>query len=314
MNGKIKKYAVGIDLGGTFVKAALVSETGEIILKDSLPIGSKAQKEDILDTIEKIICQIIESAAKNSIDVNGIGIGTPGIVDEGVVLGGADNLNGWENIDVSGYFSKIFRLPVCVENDANVMGMGELNYGAAMGCTDVICLTIGTGIGGAIIANGSLYGGFKNRGTELGHIVVEHNGPPCNCGGKGCLELYSSTNALIKHYSKLSGIPISELNGQYVVEKFKEQEQNAIACLNQHTEYLGHGIASFINIFAPQKVVIGGGISAAGQFYIDMISKAAFKYMMADCGGHTEIVAAKLGNTAGSLGAAALIFENIKSN
>ena len=151
MNSPIKKYAVGIDLGGTFVKAALVSETGEIILKDSLPIDSKAQKEDILDTIEKIIYQIIERATKNSIHSIGIGIGTPGIVDEGVVLGGADNLNGWENIDVSSYYSKIFGLPVCVENDANMMGLGELNYGAAIGCTDVICLTIGTGIGGAIM-------------------------------------------------------------------------------------------------------------------------------------------------------------------
>lgn len=304
-------YAVGVDLGGTFVKAALVSSEGAIVFKAELPIGNEASKNVILDTIEKIMNNALNEASQHGLRVLGIGLGTPGIVYDGVISGGADNLNGWENIDLSGYYSKIFKLPVKVDNDANLMGLGELYYGAAKGCTDVICLTIGTGIGGAIIANGQLYGGFKNRGTELGHIVVEHQGPNCNCGGKGCLELYGSTTALIKNYSKLSGIAVKNLNGRYIVAKFREQEENAVRCLQEHTEYLGHGVASFINVFAPQKVVIGGGISAAGQFYIDMIRESAFSYMMQDCGSHTEVVAATLGNTAGSLGAAALLFNEL---
>lgn len=304
------KYAVGVDLGGTFVKVALISELGDIHFKNMLPIGGDATKNIILDTIEKIIQITIDQAVNHSLNVIGIGIGTPGIIYEGVLYGGADNLNGWENIDLATYYSKIFNLPVKVDNDANLMGLGEFHYGAAKGCTDVVFLTVGTGIGGAIIANGALYGGFKNRGTELGHIVVEHNGPPCNCGGQGCLEQYASTTALIQRYAALSGMNIKDLNGYYIVEKYHENEEHAGKCLQEQTNYLGHGIASFINVFAPQKVVIGGGISDAGQFYIDMVGAAATKYMMSDCGGHTEIVGAKLGNTAGSLGAAALILKN----
>ena len=304
------KYAVGVDLGGTFVKVALISELGDILFKNMLPIGSDANKQIILDTIEKIILITIDQASENDLKVIGIGIGTPGIIYNGVLYGGADNLNGWENIDLANYYSKIFNLPVQVDNDANLMGLGEFYYGAAKGCTDAVCLTVGTGIGGAIIANGALYGGFKNRGTELGHIVVEHNGPDCNCGGKGCLEQYASTTALIQRYATLTGMDIKSLNGHYIVDKYHENEEHAVKCLQEQTDYLGHGIASFINIFAPQKVVIGGGISDAGQFYIDMVSAAATKYMMTDCGGHTKVVGAELGNAAGSLGAAALILKS----
>ena len=150
---------------------------------------------------------------------------------------------------------------------------------------------------------------IKTEGTELGHVVVEHNGLDCNCGGKGCLELYASTTALISDYSKRTGMAIEELNGLFIINKFKENEENAVKSLQDHCNYLGHGIASFINTFAPQKVVIGGGISDAGQFYIDLISKYSFDYMMPNCGNNTEIVGARLGNNAGSLGAAALILK-----
>lgn len=304
------KYAIGVDLGGTFVKAALVSEIGEIVFKDKLSIGHLASKQTILDTIKNIIQLALDSANENKIVVSGIGIGTPGIVFDGVILGGSENLDGWENIDLSTYYSKIFNLPVKVDNDANLMGLGEFYYGAAKGCSDVVFLTIGTGIGGAVITNGALYGGYKNRGTELGHIVVEHSGPICNCGGRGCLELYASTTALIRHYAKLSAMDIKALNGHIIVEKYHQNDKNAVICLEEHTDYLGHGIAAHINIFAPQKVVIGGGISDAGQFYIDLIQKSVLKYMMPDCGRHTKIERAKLGNDAGSLGAATLILMN----
>lgn len=309
-SNKELRYAIGVDLGGTFVKIALVSSMGDIVFTDKLPIGKSASKEIILNTIEKIIQMALDEANTKQLDVIGIGLGTPGIVQDGVILGGSENLNGWENIDLSSYYNQKFGLPVLVDNDANLMGLGEFYYGAAKGCIDVVFLTIGTGIGGAIIVNGKLYGGHKNRGTELGHIVVEHNGPDCNCGGRGCLELYASTTALIKDYSDRTGKDVKDLNGHYIIKKFNENEKLAVKSMQEHTDYLGHGVAALINTFAPQKVVIGGGISDAGQFYIDMISKYAKSYMMPSCGNNTEIVGAKLGNNAGSLGAAALIFSS----
>lgn len=304
-------FAAGIDLGGTFVKLALVSDNGQIHLEDSLKIKSGAQRQDVLDTIDAAISRIVEYCTGEGNMISGIGIGTPGIVCNNTVMGGADNLPGWENVPLGTLFSEKYGVPVFVDNDANVMGLGETAYGAARGCTDVIFITVGTGIGGAMVIHGKLYGGYQNRGAELGHITVEHNGIDCNCGGRGCLEAYASTSALIRQYARLIGRDPEEVDGRYVVEKFKDGEPFAIQCMQDHTGYLGHGIASFINVFAPQKVVIGGGISEAGQFYIDMIKSEALRYAMPDCAVNTEVVAASLGNLAGCLGAASLVFRNI---
>lgn len=305
------RYAVGIDLGGTFVKYALVSESGEILVEGKLPVGGKSKREDILESVNMSIQNVIEVATAKSSKLTGIGIGSPGIVCDGVVQGGADNLDRWFDIDLSGIFSNKFNLPVFVDNDANVMGLGEAVYGAAKYCSDVIFITVGTGIGGAIVANGELYGGYKNRGTEMGHVTIAHDGIECNCGGRGCLEAYASTTALIQQYSDATGKNTDDVDGHYIVEKFKVKEPAAVNCMQKHTDYLGHGIAGFINTFAPQKVVVGGGISEAGQFYIDMIKKSALGYAMPDCAVNTDIVGARLGNNAGCLGAASLVFKKI---
>src|SRR5690606_23472991 len=129
-----ERYAIGVDLGGSFVKAALVSANGDIVSQKKLPIGGEASQKDTLDGIENTIRSLVDKAHEAPIDLIGIGIGTPGIVNEGVVLGGAENLDKWENIDLSGYYSRLFKLPVQVDNDANLMGLGELYYGAAKGC------------------------------------------------------------------------------------------------------------------------------------------------------------------------------------
>ena len=304
------RYAAGIDLGGTFVKLALVSEDGKILFNDKLEIGSKATRDEILKTLSFGIQKIKNSADLLGVELTGIGIGSPGIIYDGVVIGGADNLNGWANIPLGQIYSSEFNLPVYVDNDANVMGLGEVVFGAAQNCTDVIFITVGTGIGGAIVMNGQLYGGYKNRGAELGHFTIDHKGIDCNCGGRGCLEAYASTSALIKQYAELSGKDVEKIDGHYIVDQFKAGEPNAVYCMEEHTDYLGHGIASFVNTFAPQKVVIGGGISEAGQFYIDMIKKYTFRYAMPDCAVHTDIIGATLGNNAGCMGAASLVFKN----
>ncbi len=305
-----KRYSVGIDLGGTFIKFALVAESGDILYNEKLAIGMGAKRDDILETMRKAIEMTLLYAKKNQLPVTGIGIGSPGVCCDGIVHGGADNLDNWIDVHLSDIYSSIFKLPVLIDNDANVMGLGEAVFGAAKDCSDVIFLTVGTGIGGAIIAEGKLYGGYKNRGTEMGHVTIDHKGIACNCGGRGCLEAYASTGALIRQYADATGKSENELDGFYLVQKFKEGEEAAVKCMEEHTDYLGHGIAGFINTFAPQKVVIGGGISEAGQFYIDMIKKSAFSYAMPDCAVNTDVVGATLGNMAGCLGAASLIFKN----
>jgi len=304
------QYAVGIDLGGTFIKFALVARSGEIVFSEKLAIGPAASREDILETIGQAIKMTLQAASEKALPVAGIGIGSPGVCCNGIVVGGAENLNGWVDVRLSEIFSEAFRLPVLVDNDANVMGLGEAVYGAAKDCSDVIFLTVGTGIGGAIIASGKLYGGYQNRGTEMGHVTIDHKGIACNCGGRGCLEAYASTSALIRDYAVATGRREEELDGFFLVQQYQQGEPAAVKCMQEHADYLGHGIAGFINTFAPQKVVIGGGISESGQFYIDLIREAAFRYAMPDCAVNTDVVAAALGNQAGCLGAASLVFKS----
>lgn len=306
-------HAIAIDLGGTFVKYALISQSGKILFQGNLPLGREATREVTLDVIKESIQLVVEEATKRNVEVKGIGIGTPGIVDNGVVLGGAENLDRWYDVDLRKIFSEMFNLPVFVDNDANVMGLGEVLFGAAKDSSDVVFFTVGTGIGGAIVINGQLYGGYKNRGGELGHVTIMHDGIECNCGGRGCLEAYASTSALIQQYAARTRKEPDTIDGRYIIQKFKENEPQAVECLKNHTDYLGHGIAGFINTFAPQKVVIGGGISEAGQFYIDMIKESAFKYAMPACAENTEVVGAILGNNAGCMGAASLVFNSVTS-
>ena len=222
--------------------------------------------------------------------------------------------NGWENIHLADRIEKETGFPALLGNDANLMGLGETMYGAGQGATHVVFLTVGTGIGGAVVIDGKLFNGYANRGTELGHVPLIANGEPCACGSVGCLEHYASTSALVHRFSQRiidAGIsyPNEEINGELIVRLYKQGDKIAQLSLEEHCDFLGHGIAGFINIFSPQKIVIGGGLSEAGDFYIQKVSEKARSYAIPDCAVNTQIIAAALGNKAGSIGAASLFFK-----
>ena len=259
-------------------------------------------------------------AQEKDYKIDGIGIGTPGIVDctNRIVLGGAENINGWENIHLADRIETETGLPALLGNDANLMGLGETMYGAGQGATHVVFLTVGTGIGGAVVIDGKLFNGYANRGTELGHVPLIANGEPCACGSVGCLEHYASTSALVRRFSQRiidAGIsyPNEEINGELIVRLYKQGDSIAKISLEEHCDFLGHGIAGFINIFSPQKIVIGGGLSEAGDFYIQKVSEKARSYAIPDCAVNTQIIAAALGNKAGSIGAASLVFTQLSA-
>ncbi len=311
----LKEYAVGIDLGGTFVKYSLISNKGEIVFSSKLPTEADVSKERVIDNISRACQLVIDYADENMIMVKAIGIGTPGIVDtdSGVVLGGAENIVDWENIELKDILMRRHKLPVYVDNDANLMGLGESIFGAGNNAEHCVFLTVGTGIGGAVIINGELFGGRNNRGTELGHIPLFVDGDKCGCGATGCLEEYASVTGLIKrHLKRIEGKEHSypeSIDGEVIMEFYANNDPYAIESVNEHCEFIGRGAAAFINIFSPEKVIIGGGISEAGEFYIEKIRKAAFGSAIDDCTNNVEIVAAKLGNKAGSMGAACLCFK-----
>lgn len=311
-----KKYAIGIDLGGTSVKYALIDNEGVFHFQGKLPSKADISAEAVIGQLVTACKETMASAQQLGVTIEGIGIGTPGIVDETnrIVLGGAENIKGWENLNLADRIEAETHLPVQMGNDANLMGLGETMYGAGQGARNVVFLTVGTGIGGAVVIDGKLFNGFANRGTELGHVPLIANGEPCACGSIGCLEHYASTSALVRRFSKRAaetGRSFSgeEINGELIVRLYKEGDKLATECLDEHCDFLGHGIAGFINIFSPQRIVIGGGLSEAGDFYIQKVSERAHRYVMADCAVNTRIMAASLGNKAGSIGAASLAFS-----
>lgn len=298
--------AIGIDIGGTYIKYGLADHTGNILFESVKPTYVSGKR--VYDNIGEILVELKTYAAEKGLVPDGIGIGVPAFVDKGWVTGCQANLPELDGMALGSLLAAEAKMPVSVENDANLMGLAEWKFGAARGASDAIFLTIGTGIGGAMILNGELYAGYRNRGAELGHIIVQPDGHPCGCGGRGCLEAHASVNALIEDYRRCRTGQEETVSGHLVVSAYLEGEPAALLAMNRHFDWLGVGIAGLINIFSPQKLIIGGGISEAGEFYVQEIRQRALGRAMKEISAGVSIEAAQLGNKAGFLGAAAIVF------
>lgn len=301
-----RSYAIGIDIGGSSLKCGVVDDSGKLLYSFRFPIDQTYTQGEI---IALIIAAVRKCATQAPVKVAGVGIGFPGIIDNNTVIGGADNLPDFIGVELGHLITASTHLNVTIDNDVNMMGMGEQLYGAAVGCTDVVFLTVGTGIGGSLIINGQPYGGYKNRGAEIGHITINHHGKRCACGALGCLEAYASVKALVGRYAELHETGYNdEFTGKLIVKNYLAAHPQAITAMHEHFDYLSSGIAGLVNIFSPQKVVIGGGISEAGSFYIKEIESRVRLKTIPISSKHTGIVAAQLGNQAGLLGCAAKVF------
>lgn len=311
MGGKslTMRHAVGIDLGGTSAKYAVVASDSSVLFLGSRPTPATLGAPAVLDMLAACVDDCRAYAAAEGIALEAVGIGTPGIVtpDGQTVVGGAENIAGWENVPLGAGLSARSGLPVTAGNDANMMAMGEWAFGAARGLSDVLFVTVGTGIGSAALIGGNLWRGYLGRGMEMGHITVKCDGEPCACGGRGCLEHYASTSALVRRYEALTG---TRADGRLIVARYHEGEHAAVQALDEHWTYLAHGIASMINVFAPQRVVVGGGISESGPFYFERLRQLVDAQAMDVCSEGVEIVPAELGNRAGTLGSAALALRS----
>lgn len=305
-----KSYAIGIDIGGTSLKCGVVDEQGEILFSFIVSLKDVKTEAEIITLMVNAITQCEDQLKE---PIVGIGIGFPGLIENDVIIGGGVNLPGFEQLPLGKILKDLTGHNAVIDNDANLMGLAELMYGAAKDSSDAIFLTIGTGIGGAILINKRLYGGYNNRGGELGHTVIQQNGIPCACGGIGCLENYASVTALIKYYKSQNTSTQENIDGKTIIEKYLSGENHALKTMQHHFDYLAAGIVNFVNIFSPQKVIIGGGISEAGQFYIDELTQRVKTFALPVAFAHTTIVAADLGNKAGLLGACANAFQKFKA-
>jgi glucokinase len=314
------KYVIGVDLGGTKISCALADISGEII--DIQVVETKASEGEIavLNRIIGVINKVIISKKISKEDIKAIGIGSPGPIDakNGIIVEPA-NLP-FTNFDIVTPIKDEFKIPVYLDNDANVAAIGEFMFGAGKGTENMVYMTVSTGIGGGAILNGQIYRGRTTNALEIGHTTVEpFSSARCNCGNLGCLEALASGTAIAR---RAKDAVLSNINTSLKVyetitsyEVFKEAENGdkvAIAIRDKALRYLGIGVTNIINIFDPDKVVIGGGVSKAGEIVFDIVKEVVnergLKTITAGC----EIVPAKLGVDAGVIGAVALAILQVK--
>jgi len=314
-------YYIGIDLGGTNIAVGVVDNQGKIIHKKSAPTLAERSPEEIVKDMAMLSVSAVEEAGISMDEVKSVGIACPGFIEKklGILITGA-NLP-FRDYEISKEMQKYIDKPVYLDNDANCAAWAEVVAGAAKGVKDAIMITLGTGVGGGIVINGSLYSGFNYFGGELGHTVIEVDGNQCGCGRKGCWETYSSATALIRMTKEFAEKDKSSLmwemfeeegkfSGRTAFNAAKQGDKTAQAVVDKYIKYLAIGVANMIGIFQPEVFVIGGGVSNEGENLLAPLREkvegekytGANSQFVKEC----KIVKAVLGNDAGIVGAALL--------
>jgi glucokinase len=314
-------WIVAVDLGGTQLRAALCSPDGVIHKRTKKKTRAKRGTEAVLDRIG----QVVEQVWPEEGDVRAMGISAPGPLDpfEGIVLE-SPNLPGWERVPLRDIMASRFKVPVTVGNDANLAALGEHRFGAGIGFDDMIYLTISTGIGGGIILRGRLLLGSRGLAGEIGHMVLQVGGPQCGCGNRGCLEALASGTAIGRQARTLAasgrapailaaaGGDPADVTSESVGEAAARGDKTAQDLLAHAGRYIGIGIANLMHLFNPQRFVLGGGVTAAGDFLFEAIRLTAPLWVQVpQYAEGVEIVPAGLGDDVSLLGAVALACSEV---
>lgn len=310
---------LGIDVGGTFIKAGVVDENYTILEKVSIPTGADQGFISVVNTIARTARLAAEKVGRPLEEFACIGFGIPGLINPktGVVVL-APNLEGWTDVPFLTEIQKLLPVSVYAGNDANCAVVGETLAGAAKGCKDVVMLTLGTGVGGGVVCDGKLFTGGQGLGVELGHMVLSMDGNTCGCGMQGCIEAYCSVTAFVKQtkaamaaypkslmhaYAKEAG----EVDGRTAFECSKAGDIAAQTVVNTYCRYLANAIGSLVTIYRPETVLIGGGLSNQREYLMDKLNALLPKYTFASGSiGVPPVCRATLGNDAGTIGAAYL--------
>lgn len=314
--GKIEmSYCFGVDIGGTTVKIGLFRTEGELIDKWEIPSRTENEGEAILpDIAQSVLKKIGEDAYKEETFI-GIGVGVPAPVTEDGIVNGSANL-GWKYKEVKQELETLTGLSVKVGNDANVAALGEMWQGGGSGEQNMVMVTLGTGVGGGVIVNGKVVTGAHGAGGEIGHICVNYSETQtCGCGNRGCMEQYASATGIVrlaKEKLEASKEPSvlreKEITAKEVFDAVKAGDKLAQEVAVQFGEYLGSGIANLAAVADPAVIVIGGGVSKAGEVLIPYIQKPYREHAFF-ANKEVEFVLATLGNDAGMCGAAKLIID-----
>ncbi|MFK4786044.1 ROK family protein [Fusobacterium sp. MFO224] len=314
------KYIAGVDIGGTNTKIGLVDESGKLEITQSIKTLSE---EGVYKTMHRIWETIQGLLKKQNImekDIIGVGMGIPGPVKNEEIVGFFANFPWERNLNISKIFEEISGKKTKLNNDVNVIALGEAVYGAGKGSNSSVTVALGTGIGGGIFVNGQIISGFSGAGGEIGHLKIVKDGKLCGCGQKGCFEAYASATGIEREaisrlmvnkknmlYKKIGG-DLSNLEAKDVFDCAKLGDEFSIGIVDYEAEYLAMGIGNILNIINPEKIILGGGVALAGDILLKRVEEKLSKYAMpVTLENGFKIVLGKLGNDAGILGAAALI-------
>jgi len=313
---------IGIDVGGTNVKIALVDEKGKIIYSNSVPTYAKMGYEYTVNNIKQSIRDLMKETRTDEKTIEAIGFDFPGQVDykKGIVKL-APNIPGWVNVPIAKMIEDEFGIHTRIDNDVRCATLGELNFGAGKGCENFVCITIGTGIGSGLVINGKLVRGASNAAGEIGHIKLKaKDGAICGCGDTGCLEAYASGPAIVAmaqdyikggkstKFRELAGVD-GEITPYLVAKATEANDPVAKRIFEIIGEYIGIGLTSVVNLLNPEKIIVGGGVAECGELILDPIRRTIKNRAMVIAGEAVEVVPALLGNSAGVIGASMLIDE-----
>ena len=311
-------YYVGIDLGGTNTKIGLLNIEGDILKSSIIKTLSSEGVDKTMERIWGVIQELAKEANINIKNVKGIGMGIPGPVEDQSIVAFFANFPWGTNVNVKEKLEKITGIETKLDNDANIIALGEAKYGAAKGSKSSVTVALGTGIGGGIYVNGMLISGFKGAGGEIGHMKIVKDGRVCGCGQKGCFEAYASATGLIREavsrltvnkqnllYTMIEG-NIAGLEAKDIFDAAKEGDAFSLDLVDYEAEYLAMGIANILNIINPETIVLGGGVALAGDILLDPLRKKLEKYALPVTLEDLKIVQGILGNEAGIKGAVGL--------
>lgn len=310
------KYYIGIDLGGTNIAAGVVDSDFKILAKASTPTKRPRSCREICADMAAVSLKAVAEAGLTIDDIESVGVGAPGQINSADgIIEYSNNLD-FYNEPVADYIREHINKPVFVENDANAAAYGEFVAGSAKGTHNAVCITLGTGVGGGIIINDKIYSGFNYAGAEIGHMVIDVNGPKCSCGRNGCFEVFSSATGLIRMTkealdanpdSKMHEMMGDHVSGRLAFNAMRAGDEAAKGVVDKYIRHLAAGIANTINIFQPEILCIGGGVCNEGDALMIPLREAIKEEVYSKRSEkNTEVVRASLGNDAGLIGAAFL--------
>jgi len=309
---------IGIDLGGTGIKAGVVDEKGVIQCKESCPTGVERGYEAVIRDMAQLAIKAVETSGHTMDDVKSVGIGIPGIMDPKTgIVPFCTNLS-WHNVPILDEMHKYIDKPVYVDNDATVAGLAEAVSGVSAGLSNSVFITLGTGVGGGIILGGKVFSGSHGVASEIGHMITVAGGEPCTCGNRGCWERYASATAIIREGRKMAEANpetalMKRVNGKPeaitakdVIDLAKEGDPDCAKLFDNYVYHLCVGLSNLINLYDPELIALGGGVSAAGDFLLNAVRAKLPEMVFYKDMPYARIELAQLKNDAGIIGAAML--------